>query len=375
MATLRSLAALETPALVLDDTRMERNLARMRTHLQRLSVRARPHVKTCKSLPIVARMVDGAGGPVTVSTLQEAERCFAAGHRDVLYAVGLAPNKLDHVLDLRARGCDLNVVVDGIDGAAAIAARRADIPVLLEIDSDDHRAGIRPQDDAMLATARRLADGAVVRGVMTHAGASYDCRSRAEIVAMAHRERDAVVTAAARLRTAGFAAPVVSVGSTPTALFADDLTGVTEVRAGVYVFMDLVMVGLGVCAFEDLAISVLCSVIGHQRDKNWLITDGGWMALSRDRGTSAFAVDHGYGAVCDVRGGLVPDLVVHGTNQEHGLVARRDGGALDFARFPVGTLLRVLPNHACATAAQHDRYHVVRGGNEVLATWPRFSGW
>jgi D-serine deaminase-like pyridoxal phosphate-dependent protein len=139
--------------------------------------------------------------------------------------------------------------------------------------------------------------------------------------------------------------------------------------------MDLVMVGLGVCAFDDLAISVLCSVIGHQRDKNWLVTDGGWTALSRDRGTAAFAVDHGYGAVSDVHGVPVPELVVHGTNQEHGLVQRRDGGPIDFARFPIGTLLRVLPNHACATAAQHARYHVVRGDLTVHAVWERFSGW
>ncbi|MBL8754852.1 MAG: alanine racemase [Planctomycetes bacterium] len=355
---------------------MERNLERMRAQLRRLGVRARPHVKTCKSTAIGARMADTPRGPITVSTLAEAERFFAAGFVDVLYAVGLAPNKLDHVLDLRARGCDLTVVVDNVDGAAAIAARRAGIPALLEIDADDHRAGIRPHSDALLATARALADGGVLRGVMTHAGASYACRSPAAIAAMAAQERDAVVTAAARLRAAGHQAAVVSVGSTPTALFGEDLTGVTEVRAGVYVFMDLVMVGLSVCTLDDVALSVLCAVIGHQRDKNWLVTDGGWMALSRDRGTAALPIDQGYGVVCDQHGVALPDLVVHGTNQEHGLVARRDGGTLDFAQFPVGTLLRVLPNHACATAAQHDRYHLVRGRElTVHAVVPRFSGW
>lgn len=354
---------------------MERNLARMRAQLARLGVRARPHVKTCKSHPIVQRMLEPGGG-VTVSTLQEAEQCFGAGVRDVLYAVGIAPDKLDHVLDLRARGCDLVVVVDGEDAARAVAARRAHVPALIEIDSDDHRAGIRPHDDELLATARALGDGAVLRGVMTHAGASYECRSPAALAAMAERERAAVVAAAARLRGAGSAAPVVSVGSTPTALFAADLAGVTEVRAGVYVFMDLVMVGLGVCTLDDVAISVLTAVIGHQRRKNWLLTDAGWMALSRDRGTAGHAVDQRYGLVCDAHGAPLADLVVVDTNQEHGIVARRDGGALDWSRFPIGTRLRVLPNHACATAAQHGAYEVVRGSGEVVATWPRFPhGW
>jgi D-serine deaminase-like pyridoxal phosphate-dependent protein len=372
--TSTALASLATPRLLLDESRMTRNLARMRDQMARLGVRARPHGKTCKSVEIARRMVDPARPAITVSTLAEAERFFAAGVRDVLYAVGIAPNKLDHVVDLRARGCDLTVVVDGVQAAAAVAARRAGIPALLEIDSDGHRAGLAPGDGALLETAAAIADGGVVRGVMTHAGGSYDCRSTAAIAAMAAQERAAVVAAAARLRTAGHGCPVVSVGSTPTALFAQDLTGVTEVRAGVYVFMDLVMAGLGVCAIDDVALSVLVSVIGHQPRKGWLLTDGGWMALSRDRGTAGHAIDHGYGAVCSLAGEPIEDLIVSGANQEHGIVSRRDGGPIDPRAFPVGTLLRILPNHACATAAQHAAYDVVHGADAV-ATWPRFGGW
>ncbi|MFN9846259.1 MAG: alanine racemase [Planctomycetota bacterium] len=370
----RPITALTTPRLLLDEDRMTRNIDRMRAQLARLGVRARPHGKTCKSEAIARRMLDPTRPAITVSTLAEAERFFAAGVRDVLYAVGIAPNKLDHVLDLRARGCDLTVVVDGVQAAAAVAARGAGSPALLEIDSDGHRAGIRPDADALLATAAALAAGGVVRGVMTHAGASYDCRSTDAITAMAAQERAAVVAATTRLRAAGHACPVVSVGSTPTALFARELTGVTEVRAGVYVFMDLVMAGLGVCAVDDVALSVLVSVIGHQTDKGWLLTDGGWMALSRDRGTADHAVDHGYGAVCSLAGEPIADLIVSGANQEHGIVSRRGGGPLDPRDFPVGTLLRILPNHACATAAQHAAYEVVHGA-DAIATWPRFGGW
>ncbi len=352
---------------------MQRNLDRMATHVRSLGVPLRPHVKTGKSIPIALAMCGGAPGPITVSTLAEAEACFAAGFRDVLYAVGLPPNKLPAVQALRARGCDLSVLIDNVEAARAIAACRAAIPTLVEIDSDDHRAGVRPDAPELLAIAAVLRDGAELRGVMTHAGGSYDCRTAAAIAAMAEQERAAVVRASERLRAAGHRCPVVSVGSTPTATFARDLRGVTEVRAGVHVFMDLVMAGLGVCRLDDLALSVLVSVIGHQRDKHWLVTDGGWMALSRDRGTSGHPEDRAYGLVCDVHGHPL-DLVVAHTNQEHGLVARADGGAFDLDRFPAGTLLRVLPVHACATAAQHDGYHVLRDGT-VAARWPRFRGW
>jgi D-serine deaminase-like pyridoxal phosphate-dependent protein len=209
---------------------------------------------------------------------------------------------------------------------------------------------------------------------MTHAGDSYNCDSTDAIRAVAERERAAVVKCAEDIRAAGGECAVVSVGSTPTATFAPSFKGVTEVRTGVYVFHDLVMAGLGVCGVDDIAISVLGSVIGHQRDKNWVITDAGWMALSRDRGTARQKVDQGYGVVCDVHGVPIEDLVVADANQEHGIIARRGGGSIDFGRFPIGARVRILPNHACATAAQHAEYHVLRHGR-LAETWERFSGW
>ena len=116
--------------------------------------------------------------------------------------------------------------------------------------------------------------------------------------------------AATRLREAGFDAPVVSVGSTPTAHFAEKLDGVTEVRAGVFVFFDLVMAGIGVCRIEDIALSVLATVNGHRVDKGWTLIDAGWMALSRDRGTAKQPLDQGYGVVCDIDGRPIDDLIV-----------------------------------------------------------------
>ena len=153
----------------------------------------------------------------------------------------------------------------------------------------------------------------------------------------------------------------------------------TEVRAGVYVFHDLVMANVGVCSFDEIALSVLATVIGHQPEKGWVLTDAGWMAMSRDRGTQAQAVDYGYGAVCDEAGRPLHGFIVSGANQEHGIVSQRDGefaGARDdlAQRFPLGTRLRILPNHACATAAQFSDYAVL-GHHGALQRWERFGGW
>jgi len=363
-----TLNELETPALVLDAAIMEANVARLRARLDGLGVALRPHVKTAKCDEVAKRCLEGQPGGITVSTLAEAEYFAARGVRDILYAVGLAPNKVRHVQDLRRRGVDLTVVLDNLEQARFVS----EIPCLIEIDCDGHRAGVKPDDPGLAELGRAVKN---LRGVMTHAGSSYNCRSVEAIAEVAEMERRAVVAASKTLKREKPSVSVVSVGSTPTAHFARSLEGVTEVRAGVYVFFDLVMAGISVCRVEDIALSVLATVIGHQRDKGWAITDAGWMAMSRDRGTAAQPLDQGYGLVCDADGRPLDGVIVADANQEHGILAHRSGEAGRMPQLPVGTLVRILPNHACATGAQHAAYHVVRGSRRVEERWERIRGW
>jgi D-serine deaminase-like pyridoxal phosphate-dependent protein len=381
-AAAARLENLDTPSLVLDERRMTANIRRMRERMQARGVQLRPHLKTPKSIEVARRVMDTEQGPACVSTLQEAEQFAQAGVRDILYAVGIAPNKLDRVAALLHQGVSLTIVVDSVEAAAAVGAKsRAEglrIPCLIEIDCDGHRAGVAPgQTERLLAIGRALHEqGAELRGVMTHAGESYNCTSDDAIRAMAEQERAAAVSCAETLRAHGLPAPVVSVGSTPTAMFAENLEGVTEVRAGVFVFFDLFMAGLGVCRQDDIALSVLTTVIGHQADKGWILVDAGWMAMSRDRGTAKQKVDQYYGVVCDLDGRPFADLVMKETNQEQGILALRPGSTATLPELAVGALVRVLPNHACATGAQHERYHVINDDTHAIkADWPRFRGW
>ncbi len=375
------LTHLLTPCLVLDEARMERNIARLRQHAAQLGVTLRPHLKTSKSVKVARRTLEGGNGPATVSTLKEAEVFHEAGISDILYAVGISPDKLPRVAALKRDGCDLTIILDSVEQAEAVARSSREsgdpIGVLIEIDSDGHRSGLAPGSPEIVEVGRRLHEGgADLRGVITHAGESYNAVGEAELAAFAEQERAAAVQAAEILRASGLPSPVVSVGSTPTAHFARDLTGVTELRAGVYVFFDLVMAGIGVCTLDDIAASVLATVIGHQKERGWIITDAGWMAMSRDRGTASQAVDQGYGVVCDVDGRVIPDLIVSGANQEHSILSLREGSAESLPELPLGTKLRILPNHACATAAQHEAYWVVSPEPDVpLRHWSRFNHW
>jgi D-serine deaminase-like pyridoxal phosphate-dependent protein len=352
----------------------------MQAHMNRLGVAFRPHVKTSKCTPVArAQQAAGAKG-ITVSTLKEASAFFAEGFTDILYAVGMVPAKLPQALALRRQGCQLKIITDSEASSAAIAAFGREhgevFEVWLEIDSDGHRSGLKPDGPVLLAVAQTLHQGGMkLGGVMTHAGSSYELNTPEALTAMAAQERDACVIAADRLRAAGLPCPVVSIGSTPTALAADRLDGVTEVRAGVYVFFDLVMHNIGVCTTSEIGLSVLTTVIGHQADKGWAIVDAGWMAMSRDRGTQKQQQDFGYGQVCDSAGQILPGYTLSSANQEHGILSRQGTPDADIAtRFPIGTQVRILPNHACATGAQYPHYQAL-APDGTLACWPRLHGW
>ena len=369
-----------TPALILDRRRLQANADRMRERVAQLGVTLRPHVKTSKSIDVLRVLSGGTDAPITVSTLAEARYFFGQGLRDILYAVGIAPVKLPQVAELIRAGCTLRIILDSVEAAEAVQAFGGSegiaIEALIEVDTDGKRAGADPNGDLLIEIARRLTagPGARLAGVMTHAGGSYSARTLGEFEAIAERERLGAVTAAERLRAAGFPVDIVSVGSTPTVHYARSLEGVTEARVGVYAFGDLVQAELGTCGIEDIAISVLASVIGHSREHGRVLNDAGFLALSRDRGTADFAVDWGYGAVCGADGEVIPNVRVESTNQEHGIITG-GSGEFDWSRFPIGGRVRILPNHACATAAAYDRYFVTDGGGEVVDIWKRVNGW
>jgi D-serine deaminase-like pyridoxal phosphate-dependent protein len=372
---------LMTPRLLLDADRLERNAARMRARCDALGVTLRPHLKTAKSIDVARVAAGGGQGPITVSTLAEAEYFAAAGWRDILYSTAIAPAKLARADRIqREHGARLLFVVDDKEAAAAIgnmaASLGARFGILIEIDCGEHRSGVEPASAELVAIANVVSACApqlALMGVMAHAGHSYAFDDPAPIRALAEVERFAAVSSAELLRTRGHPCPIVSVGSTPTALFAEHLSGVTEVRAGIYLFWDLSQLSRGICAEDDLAVSVLATVIGHQRRGPSLILDAGALALSKDIGANRFMPEAGYGLVCDAAT-LKPlgSLAVTTVHQEHGNVPVPDESW--FARLPIGSLVRIMPNHACLTCAAYPSYDVLRGGT-VTEQWPRIGGW
>lgn len=351
---------LPTPCLVLDLGILKRNLAHMQAAIARHpGVVLRPHMKTAKSLDVAALAAPGFG-PITVSTLAEAKYFFDGGWRDQIYAVGITPQKLD-----QASALGLKVITDDAEAAAAIAAHPGDISALVEIDVGEGRGGVAP--DEALAIARIL--GPRLAGIFTHAGHSYAGRSEDDMRRIAEQERAGAANAAQALREAGMSVDIVSLGSSPTALYAQSLAGITEVRAGVYMFGDLFQAQLGTHGLNDIAMTVLASVIGRKPARGAVLLDAGGLAMSKDRSTAAAPVDYGFGLMLDLDGAAsFGQALMTRTHQEHGEVSPAPA-------LPIGAKVRVAPNHTCMTAAAHPCYHVVDGGREVIAVWDRVNGW
>jgi D-serine deaminase-like pyridoxal phosphate-dependent protein len=329
------LADLPTPCLVLDRTILLRNIGTMARTLARHGVPLRPHMKTAKSIDVARLAIAGQPGGITVSTLAEAEYFAGHGIADILYAVGITPQKLDQIAKLNGVGAAIIVLTDDPDTADAIASPARPPRALIEIDTGESRGGIAPDDGMLLEIASRL--GPTLAGVMTHAGHSYAGRSLDDMKRIAEAER----------------------------------AGVTEVRAGVYMFGDLFQAEIGTHGLDDIALTVLASVIGRRAGQ--LLVDAGGLALSKDRSTEAGPKDYGFGLVLDIDGRpSLGEAIVRRAYQEHGVIEPDPSHPLDLA---IGAKLRIAPNHTCMTAAAHDRYCIVDGGDEVTAIWPRVNGW
>jgi threonine synthase len=361
---------LPTPCLLLDLDVLKRNIARMAEAVARHpGVALRPHMKTAKSAQVADLAAPGKG-PITVSTLAEARYFADHGFRDQIYAVGIVPAKLDAVAALNAAGGAVKVITDDLDVARAIAAHPGRLEALIEVDVGEGRAGVAPDGEALAAIAAAL--GPRLAGVLSHSGHSYAGRSEAAMAEIAEAERARLTRAADRLRAAGHPPRIVSAGASPTARYARHLEGVTEMRAGVYMMGDLLQGQIGTHPPEDIAVTVLASVIGRYPGRGAVLLDAGALALSKDRSTEAAPRDWKFGRVLDLEGRpSLGDAMVVRVHQEHGEVQGED---LPLDRLPVGARVRVAPNHVCLTAAAHERYHVLEGGR-LVAEWARVNFW
>src|SRR5687767_8924139 len=371
-----NLETLKTPSLVLDLAKVKRNAERMSERIRQFGADLRPHVKTHKCIEVARIQTTGHSGAVTVSTLAEARVFAANGFSQITYAIPIESGKFDEAIEI-SRGCELSLITDDIDVPEQLnaAAKQANIVLnlFLKIDCGYHRCGVEPTTPEATEIPRRISNASNLRfaGILTHAGHSYNCQTRADVLALAKHERDVMAGFGEALRKEVGPVSIVSIGSTPTITQVDHLNGIDEVRPGNYIFFDAFQATLGSCSFEDCALTVLASVVHRDRGRRTVIIDAGAIALSKDRGPVALNPDCGYGRVLNLAGEDL-NLTVSEMSQEHSVVMVKDENTFD--RLRVGSRVRVLANHSCLTAAQHSYYNVLEGEN-VVDHWKIHTGW
>lgn len=340
----------------------------MRAKARESAVFFRPHVKTHKAVEVGRIQHGGVPGPITVSTLAEAEFFADDGFRDITYAFPIAPEKLSRAFELAQRIDRLNLLIDNELTLRAMEEHGGEFDVFLKVDCGYHRAGVDPDspDSVRLAMAMEQSPNVRFQGLLTHAGHSYHARDVEEIRRVAAEESASLTRFRALLSAEGLGDTVRSIGSTPTLSVVERFSECDEVRPGNYVFYDAFQSTIGSCSREDVAVSVLTTVVGSYPERGHLIVDAGALALSKDTGPDHIDPQFGYGIVCDADLNPLPMRIL-ALSQEHGKIATS-------IHVPVGTRLRILPNHSCLTAAMYDVYHVVDRG-KVVDQWRPVRGW
>lgn len=349
----------DTPALLVDLDRLDRNLDRMAAYAARHGLALRPHTKTHKSPRIAAEQIRRGAAGVTCATVREAEVMSEVAD-DVLVAYPvLGAAKLRRLMALPER-VRITVALDSAEAAAQLADAAREhgrrVGVYVEADVGMHRVGVASPEEvvalARVVAARESLDFAGLAFYPGHIREGADAQN----AALARLAEDVAALRDA-LERAGLPPRVVSGGSTPTAWRTHELAGVTELRPGTYVYNDRVTAEIGACGWDDCALTVLATVVSTAVPGQAVI-DAGTKSLGREplRG----AAGEGFGALLDRR-----EVVVRAMSEEHGI--------LDLSRTAwrprVGELVRVVPNHVCIVVHLNDVVHGVRDG-AVQASWP-----
>jgi D-serine deaminase-like pyridoxal phosphate-dependent protein len=350
---------LDTPVPLVEVGRLERNLARMAGRIAATGVGHLPHTKTHKTREIAERQLAHGASGLTVAKLGEAEAMVDAGFDDLLIAYPLVGEakmrRLAALLD-RAR---IRFTVESADGARAasdaLAAAGRTCGVLIEVEAGSGRTGVATIPDVVeLAGLVDSLPALALDGVMAF-GAGYvegeDAQRRT-----GHAEGGVAASAAEAIAAAGLGpVPIVTAGSTPTSPYVAEVPGVTHVRAGNYVYHDLMQVHLGVATLDDCALTILATVVSHPGSRRYVV-DAGLKTLAGENygwGT--------YGRILEQ-----PDVVISWAAEEHGVIDLADG--VPDPGWRIGERVRIVPDHACGVSNMHDEVIAV-DGETVVDTW------
>ncbi len=360
MITDNSYYQLDTPCLLVDRPKMERNIGSMVKKCHQIGVKLRPHIKTHKIPEIAIKQVALSHHGIAVSKLGEAEVMFSAGIKDILIANQVIGEQKIKRLSNLDKEATVKLCIDSVIGIKQLQQYTSGKPieVLIEINTGMNRCGVNCEADINILL-KAINDCPKVKfiGFMSHSGNIYTATNKERLTSIALEEIEIVNSLAAIYRDKGYDLQSISIGSTPSSLFVDRMSGITEFRPGNYVFYDYIQVCLGVVPIEACALSVLATVISKPTS-NRVIIDAGSKSLGLDRGAHSSNITPSYGYIIDN-----PNLNITRLSEEHGIIEAEGVIPLE-----IGDKIVIIPNHACAVTNLFDEVYLTNDG-EIIDHW------
>lgn len=350
----------ETPCIIVNRAIVDANIARMAEAVASRGVKLRPHAKTHKLPEMAARQLTAGAVGITVAKISEAEVMASAGIRDIFVAYPLiALSKLERAAKLSKSGVRLIIGVDSLEGALRIsetAVREGtELEVRLELDTGLQRTGVAIGKAVTAAKQISVLPGVKLSGIFTYRGALLNGSSTLDVRGAGHEEGRLMAAAASAIRTAGFHIQDVSVGSSPTAVFAAEIEGVTEVRPGTYIYQDRMQAAFGISTLEQCAGTVLATVVSRPAD-DLIVIDGGSKTFATDvQPGNAPLYLKGFGHIVNDS-----NAVLERMNEEHGMIRVSPDSA-----YEVGDVIRIIPNHICSTINLHSFVYVEESSGQL----------
>lgn len=351
------------PTMLINEDRCKANINRMVEKANKSNVRLRPHFKTHQSLEIGEWFREQGVDSITVSSVDMAEYFASGGWTDITIAFPINIRQLNQVNALAAH-THIGIVVENVESLRQ-AVETIDNPVdyWIKIDSGSHRTGI-PWDD--LKGAKYLIELArenpqfVFKGLLTHAGNTYTAHSRNEVIDLHFESISRLIHLKQSIVSVGNDVPEVSIGDTPGCSLLEDFSLVDEIRPGNFIFYDSEQFTIGSCSETDIAVGIACPVVARHYNRNEIVIYGGAIHFSKESFQINGNPSYGLVALPEKQGWgeILSGCSVVRLSQEHGIISVPPE---KIDKFPIGSLVVVLPIHSCLTAHQMRRYITLDG--------------
>lgn len=306
----------------------------------------RPHFKTHQSHEIGRWFRDEGVSKITCSSLSMAEYFAEDGWNDITVAFPVNVLEIDTINRL-ASTTQLNLVFESIESVELLSAKlAASVSALIKLDIGTHRTGIDPKDHQKIEAvieAISSSKNLIFLGFLSHAGHSYACRGKDEIMEV---HKDCMQTLS-ELK-GRFPKTFISYGDTPTCSVADSFEPCDEIRPGNFCFYDLMQLQIDACSEHEISAALACPIVAKHPERNEVVIYGGGVHFSKDRMEESGKTI--FGKVVEDQGekwkSIIPNVILARVSQEHGII-QAPNDWID--QIKIGDIVKVLPVHSCMT--------------------------